>query len=509
MINLVNFSILNFLKNTNQKKLFWIFLGLVLFLGGFLRVYKIGQQSFLADEFLGINASYGYVQTKQWKFWDFNEEKLTEEIYVRANVYYWQVAQVLDWLGLGEGKSRLVSVAWGMLGIFVLSWWVYFFSKNWVWAILVGLFLAISPTALTFDRKLRMYSMFAPTFFLFSMSIFWFLESKIEKVPNWLKKIQEKIGLNFLFLPLVFLLGILSLATHLLTVNIFPIVLIYFLVMVIRDYWQNKKILNRYSGYFGGMILIIFLAVQNQEIRNSLNFFSLVSNWSYFEKLIFDYSHPILAGTFLLLGIYYLIKNYSKTGIWIVVNFLSILFLALFIWKRNAGLQYLYFITFFKIIIFSAGVLFLTEIISEKIFSGSKKAFWFLIVFWFLLLPNWSFFFSSEGFYRDIKKWKVPNYREVYGYYVKNRQPNSAIISRPLASYYLNQTHSAVLEYGVDNPLTLERLLEAQNKYTEIWAIFSKDTYIKNDAEKYIQENFELIKTDYTNDVLFLYVWRK
>lgn len=500
---------MNFFRKIDQKKKIWIFLGLVLLLGFFLRVYKIGQQSFLADEFLGINVSYGYQQTGQWKFWDFNQEKLTEEVYVRANVYYWQVAQVLNWLGLGEGNSRLVSVAWGMLGIFSLSLWIYLFSKNWIWAILAGLFLAISPTALTFDRKLRMYSMFAPVFFFFSMSVFWFLEKKIEKKPKWLKKIQEKLGLNFLFLPLVFLLGMFSLATHLLTVNIFPIVLIYFLVMATKDYWQNKKILNRYSGFFGGMILITLLAIQNQEIRNSLNFFSLVSNWSYFKKLIFDYSHPILAGTFLLLGVYYLIKNYSKTGVWIVVNFLTILFLAMFIWKRNAGLQYLYFITFFKTIVFSAGVLFLTEIFSKKIFFGSRKAFWSLVAFWFLLLPNWNFFFSDEGFYQDIKKWKVPNYREVYGYYVKNRSVNSAIISRPLASYYLNKTRSAVLEYGVDNPLTLERLLEAQNKYNEIWAIFSKDIYIKKDAEKYIRENFELIKTNYTNDVLFFYVWRK
>jgi len=508
-----NSPALNSFKKIIKKRKVWVLLGLVLLLAGFLRLYKIGQQSFIADEFLGINASYGYQQTGEWKLWDFNQERLTDEAYTRANVYYWQVAQVLDWLGLGEGNARLVSVAWGLLGILAVFGAVYYFTSNWILAIVAALLLAISPTALIFDRKLRMYSMFAPVFFLLSLSIFLFLEKSFLLKKNFWEKIKVKFfpptGLNWVFLPFVFLLGMLSLTTHLLTVNIFPIVLVYLLIMAVREYWQKKKLLNRYSLYSGGMVLLVLLALQNPQIRVSLNFFSLVSNWSYFEKAVFDYSHPVLAVGFLLLGGWYLIKNYSKFGLWIATNFLVILLLAAFVWKRNAGLQYLYFITPFKAILLAGGLFFLVDFLVDKLFSGSRKALWLLAGFLFLLLPNWGYFLSKEGFYQNIKKWDNPNYREVYGYYVKNKKGNSAIIARPLSFYYLNKTQSPVIEYGVDNPLTLERVLLAQGQFDELWIIFSKDTYIKNEAEKYIKENFEPIKTNYTNDTLLIYVWRK
>lgn len=500
---------LDFLKKRRETKKILIILGLVLILGAFLRLYKIGQQSFIADEFLGINASYGYAQTGQWKFWDFNQGKLTEEDYTRANVYYWQVAQLWNWLDLGEGNSRLISVGWGLLGILAVFGLVYYFFGSWQWAILAALFLAVSPGALTFDRKLRMYSMFAPVFLAFSLSLYLLLESRAQKIPAQLKKIQEKTGLNFVFLPLVFLLGGLSLATHLLTVNIFPIAAAYLLTMAILSYWETGKLGNRYSVYLLSMAAVVLVAVQLKEIRDSLNFFSWVSNWSYFEKMIFDYSHPLLAVVFLLAGIYFIVGQNRKLGLWLAINFLAILFLAAFIWKRNAGLQYLYFITPFKVIIFSGGVYFISNFLSEKISSGSRRAFWGWVVFFFLLLPNWGFFLSGEGFYRDIKKWDLPNYREVYGYYLENRQGNAAIVARPLVSYYLRDSASPVIDYGVSNPLTLDRVVLAQGQYDQLWVIFSKDTYIKSDAERYIRENFELIKTKYTNDTLLIYVWRK
>lgn len=504
---------LNFLKKISEKRKALILFGLVLLLAGFLRLYKVGQQSFLADEFLGINASYGYQQTGEWKFWDFNQGKLTDEVYTRASVYYWQVAQVLDWLGLGEGNARLVSVAWGLAGILLIFGVVYYFTSNWRWAILAGLFLAISPTALTFDRKLRMYSMFAPVFLAFSLSIFLFLEKSFLLKKNFWEKMKVKFfpptGLNWVFLPLIFLLGILSLSTHLLTVNIFPIVFVYLLAMAIWEYRIGKKALNRYSVYSGVMALVTLLAVQNQEIRNSLNFFSFVSNWSYFEKVVFDYSHPVLAFSLLLLGMYYLIKNHFKFGLWIVTNFLVILLLAVFVWKRNAGLQYLYLITPFKIIIFSGGVFLLVKFLADKIFSGSPKAFGWILAFFFLLLPNWGFFLSGEGFYQNIKSWKNPNYREVYGYYLKNKGENSLLIMRPLAKFYVRDSKSNVLEYSDDNKLTLEKIKVAQEQYAEIWIILTKDLFMTGEAEKYLYKNFELIKTQYTNGVVDVLVWKK
>lgn len=485
-------------------------MGVVLLLAGFLRLYKLGQQSFIADEYLGINASYGYSKTDQWKFWDFNQEKITDEVYTRAKVYYWQVAQVFHWLQVDEAAARVVSVGWGMLGVLAIFGAVYYFSGSWVFAFLAALFLAISPTALTFDRKLRMYSMFAPVFFLFSLSVFLLLEKKSQKVFGSLKKLQEKTGLNFLFLPVVFCLGILSLATHLLTVNIFPIVFVYLLITAGQEYFKTRKIFSLATFYLLGMVAVTLLAIQNQEIKAALNFFSWVSNWSYFEKVVFDYSHPVLAGSFLLLGMYYLIKNFSRWGLWVVTNFLTILLLAAFAWKRSAGLQYSYLITPFKIIVFSSGVYFLVDFLTKKLFSDSRRAFWLMIAFLFLLLPNWGFFLSKDSFYQDIKKWSYSNYREVFGYYLRNRAENNVLITRYATNFYLWGTQSKVVDYNEgEEKLTLEKVLQAENSFDDVWVVFSGTMYIKGEARDYIRTNFKKIETKYTNDRIEIWRWQK
>jgi hypothetical protein len=498
------------IKNTLSENKIWIMLFFaILILGAFLRLYKLGNQSFIADEYLGINASYGYHKTGQWKFWDFNREKITDSIYKRSRTYYWQVAQVFDLLEPSERNARLVSVAWGVVGIISIFIVAYLVTKNLIIALISAFLAAVSVSSLMYDRKLRMYSMFVPVYLWFSYALFYLIESKVKKGAGKVKIFSDKMGINFNFLIPVVLLGALSFDAHLLSVNIIPALLAYLLIQAYFSYRAgNSK--NRYIIFFLLLILFSGSTLFNVQIQHAMSFFSFwINNWSYLEKVAFDYSYMPLAGVFFALGIYYLLRFRSKIGVWTVVSYLVPLFLAIMVWKRNAGHQYILFTQSFKIIIMAGGIYYLAKVVSENVFSSSKRWLFGLILLFLVLVLNFSFFFSKESFYENPRKWSYSNYREVFQYYLRHRGQNNALITRPSTNYYLSGTGTDIIGYDDGNELTKDRIVEAQKKYDELWLIFSKTTYIKSDARDYYKQGFEKLKTNYTNDQIDVWRWQK
>lgn len=473
-------------------------------------MYKLGQQSFIADEYLGINASYGYFKTGQWKFWDFNEEKLTDQKYTRASIYYWQVAQIFKFLPATEANARLVSVVWGIIGIISIFIVSYLITKNYFIALLAALLMSVSISSLMYDRKLRMYSMFVPIFLWFSYALFYFLESKAEKGIKIIKDLSERTGLNWNFFLPVVMLGVVAILTHTLAINIIPATLAYLLLSAIIKYKKEKKIDKKYVLLFSAIVAIGLLSLNLDRVRGGLAFFSWwINNWSYLEKVTLDYSQMLLAGVFFSAGCYYLIKKYSKVGLWTVIFYLVILFLAIMVWKRNAGHQYILLTQSFKIIIMASGIYFIAINLAEKIFSESKKWFVGLILLFLAILLNFSFFFSEEGFYQDPKKWSHSNYREAFGYYLKHRKPNDAIITREFTNYYLRGSQSNVIDYGEDDKLTLSKIVDAQNKFERIWVIYSSGTYTKGEARHHIEDNFKSVETSFTKDRINIWLYDK
>ncbi|KKQ80049.1 MAG: hypothetical protein UT03_C0034G0005, partial [Candidatus Moranbacteria bacterium GW2011_GWD2_38_7] len=61
-----------------NKKVLLILFAIIL-LGAVLRFYKLGELSFVADEFLDINSSYAYSQTGAWQSWDFNHGEVNAD----------------------------------------------------------------------------------------------------------------------------------------------------------------------------------------------------------------------------------------------------------------------------------------------------------------------------------------------------------------------------------------------------------------------------------------------
>ncbi len=484
---------------------------LVLLLAGFLRFHKLGQQSFVADEYLSVQASYGHNQTGEWKLWDFNKGELTDEKYTRGKIYYSQVSKVFDFLAPTERNSRLVSAMWGMIGVVLIYLISFLVTKNTTVALFSSLFLSVSISALTFDRKFRMYSMFAPVYLLLSFSIYQLIESKPGKSSlKILKTLKKKTTFNWIYLIPVIVLWFISMATHSLTLNIIPAVGAYFLVMAVVTYLKNKNLKkNKYFWFVAASIAGGIMFIGSDFVQGALFHTKLVSKWTYLEKVTLDYSHLILALSFLIFGSYFLVKKHGKAGIWTIVSFFSLLSFAMFFWRKNVGDQYIYFTQPFKVMIMATGMYCFVKIVTNKVFNGLKNYFAIISVFVFVVIVNLPFFFSEDSFYEKKMNWSHANYREVFNYYLKHRDENSAVATRQLSNYYLDKTNSNVILYSFENRLSLDAIKNGQEKYDDLWVIFSKDNYVEKDAREFLRKNFEFIETTYTNKKIQIWRWQK
>ena len=132
-----------------RKNYTFIILLAIVILGTFLRFYKLGENSFVADEFLDINSSYAHAKTGEWVNWDFNLEKVNEENAFsprdeRAWAYKWQVATLFKFLPPTEGTARAVSAIWGIITILLIYFVAKDFTKNKTIGLIAAFLFAIS-----------------------------------------------------------------------------------------------------------------------------------------------------------------------------------------------------------------------------------------------------------------------------------------------------------------------------------------------------------------------------
>ena len=268
------------MKKWYQRYQVWILLALIVLLGTGIRLYNLGENSFVADEFLDINSAYGYSQTGTWKAWDFNfgtpaTLNTNDARDERANVYKWQVAQVFKILPPTEANARLVSVLWGLISMVLLFFVALYFTKSTAAALLAAFLFALSVSALIFDRRLRMYAMFLPVYLAFSTSLYALLEQEYKGKIIAVKRIWKRYGVNVLFILPTILLGVLSFLTHQITLSIIPVFGVYVFTMATLLWRQgNKK--NKYSilsalGIAG--VLAFFMAGGWARIEHLFVFF--------------------------------------------------------------------------------------------------------------------------------------------------------------------------------------------------------------------------------------------
>lgn len=516
-------TILNELKNNKQ---IYITLFFVLILGSFLRLYNLSQNSFVADEFLDVNATYGYHKLGEWQAWDFNhgeasvrDNKLSDE---RAWIYRWQVSQLYKKLEPTEFTIRLMSALWGIFTILVLYVVTLSFTRNrWI-ALIAALLWAVSVPVIEINRKIRMYSMFAPMYLIFSWSVFQFIETSKHKTKNLFKSF---FNFRWKYLLPVLFFALLSAHLHQLTGNITLVIFTYCLIRFFIEY-RKKNTLNRYIFYVTGMIFLVLVfsvAYKNQFewLVKTLVFFE--DHWNYFNHIGLTYGNALVGWFLMFVGFGHLLKNkdFSKNGLWLSLNFFVIFLASVFLWRRNVGPQYIFFIQSFGIILAASGIFVLAKLISEtlsfhslnifnknNIYKLDKKQRLPIVILIFLILTvNVSYFFQENNTYHMTSSSDAPNYRKVFDYVKRNYQEGDVMITRNFRNYYYNELSVQVFDFGTERgdedieeegkvqEITLDYVKEIVAKNQSGWVVFSDndETFIEKEALKYFEDNFEKI----------------
>lgn len=519
-----------------SKNKIFIILAAIVLLGAFLRFYKLGEVSFSADEFLGVNVTYGYLQTGEWKRWDFNLNKLAddkpyfktifdfdiwdggEESYTRAWVYNWQIVQFLKFLPTEEESTfRAVSALWGVITILIIYLIARAFTKNRIIGLTSAFLFAVSIDGITFDRNVRMYAMFLPVFLLFSYFVYQFFESKKYFGNELIKKIKIKSGLNFIYILPAIILGLLSLHLHLLAVNIIPALLVYFLILEFLKFKNKKVFLNRYTIYI--LIVAIFSIALLIFYPNNLvllkSFLAPDDHFSYIGKVLSDYAGPILTLIIMALGMIYLWKKRIKECVFISSLFFVTLFMAIFFWNRSAGEQYIFFIKPFQIILLSSGIYFAAKFIGKNFKQYGEKIYLASLLTLLLLLPNYYYFFQENNTYHQNSNSEHPDYKAVFNYFLKNRNEEDLLITRNFRNYYFAGANVKLITFGGERSekesarLTKERLKKIRSENAHGWLIWSEndENFISKNARKYINKELSRVDSSEVRGKVMINYW--
>ncbi|EKE21306.1 MAG: hypothetical protein ACD_7C00288G0006 [uncultured bacterium] len=514
------------------KRKFLVVLLAILVLAGFLRFYNLGEKSFSADEFLGVNTAYGYLKTGEWRRWDFNLEKPLADnayfktffdfdiwgdgpdTYTRAWIYNWQVAQSLRFLPDGETWSyRVISVLWGIFSVLVIYWVAFKFTKNKTIGVIAALLLALSIDGIEFSRKMRMYAMFMSVFLIFSYVAFNFFESKIKSKWSSINKLNEKTKLNFIFLVPVILLGLLSMHLHLLAANFVFIGLIYFLAMGVITYRKTKNFKNHYLFYF--LVAVATGIIVNLKGNALLSSLSWENHFSYFEKSFADYGNILVAGALLILGAYYLIKDSTHEGVFILINYGFILLGAMFLWNRNAGEQYIFFAKPFQVILMAVGIWVAANFFKNNLKKYNQKVYLVAIIFLIVAVINWGYFSARENTYVQTSSSPNPNYRDVFSFIMSKRAPGDILVTRNFRNFYWQGAQIKVVSLGgeraeeSEKKIELEKLMEIVNKNNSGWIVYSDNDaiFLSKEAQDYIDKNLEKINNLKVRGPISVYYW--
>lgn len=505
-----------------MKKTFLI-LGVIILLGAALRFYNLGENSFVADEFLDMNSSYAYAKTGIWQSWDFNLGQVNANNEFaprdqRAWLYKIQVAELFKFFAPTEAVARGISALWGIFSIWLIYFVAKYFTGKKKISLISAFLFAISISGIIFDRRLRMYAMFFPVFLLFSWLTYKFYEEPYVGRHKWCGKVYEKFGVNLMYVIPAIIIGLVSLKIHDLTVSMAAIFATYILVMTISAIRNKQAMLNKYAVSLaaivvatGGVFLLAFSKIE--KYFAGIKFFN--DNYSYFSIVVSDYSHPLIALLFFAIGIYYLAKQekLSKQTLWLAISFVVPFLMAVFLWRRNAGAQYIFFAQSFEIILIASGIYGAAKFFQNNLasFSG-KKTVALSVALSLLILPNYAYFFQADNAYHQTSKADSPNYRSIFTYLKKKKADGDVIITRNFRNYYLSGLKMKVYDFGGELSTEKFPLSEVQ-KIVEHnpsgWVILSEndERYMSNDAMVYIEKNMTKINDLAVRGNAMVYRW--
>jgi uncharacterized membrane protein len=501
----------------------WQVLLAILILGTVLRFYHLGENAFVADEFLDINSAYGYHQTGQWQAWDFNFAKpsemngnqLRDE---RAAPYKWQVAQVFSILPPTEGVARSVSALWGVFAILVVYWSAWIFTRRRDISLVASLLCAISVSAIIFSRRLRMYAMFFPLYLASATAFYAAYENAYAGSIRAWKSVSERLGIHLPYLLLGVVLTGLSLSVHQLTAHL-PLSLgAYLLVQTIRQYrstgtWRHKygyTVLLGLIAFVGGLV---FFPKAIQAFMQGLVFFD--DHFGYLAHALNDFATPVIGAALIGGGVWYLFRQRASrpAALYLSIAYVLPLVMAVFLWRRNVGPQYIFFIQSFGMILAAAGIVAIIELMQKMMAERwNRRAAIALSLGLFVLVPNLGYFLEENNTYHETSTGGNPNYRKVFAYFKKEKTADAVLITRNFRNYYWSGANTQVFDFGGElskEKLSLADIQNIQAEHTAGWFIYSgnDEDYISSEVERFAEKNWERVSNANVRGDITVYHW--
>lgn len=504
----------------NWKQTLYV-LALIIIFGAILRFYNLGNNSFVSDEFLDMNSAYGYTRTGEWKAWDFNFGK-PSEINInasrdeRAAVYKWQVAQIFRFLPPTETVARSISVFWGIISMGTIFWAAYAMTRRKEIALIATLFFAVSVNGIIFNRTLRMYTMFFPFYLAASTFAFLSLERAYKGQINFIRNIWNKFNINAYFTIASVSFFILALFIHQLTMMLIFSLAVYLILRGFQEYRQNKNLQNKYFillvlGLIGTFGIALFFPQFFRSFSSGLIFFD--DHYGYVSYVLRDYYHPFLALTLMILGGWFIAKreNMPKESLWLSLSLLVPLAMAIWMWRRNIGAQYIFFVQGFSLILVAAGIFGFWKVFCEKWNIATKKSLMVLGLL-IILVPNFGYFFEENNTYHETSSGSKPNYRKVFTYFKKHHIDTDVLITRNVRNYYFSGAQVPIYDLGDEvskTRLSQKELESLMIKYKTGWIILSDNdyNYISKKVKRFLPKNLTRVSNDQVRGAIDVYTW--
>lgn len=502
----------------------WQVLSLILLLGGALRFYQLGENSFVADEFLDINSAYGYHQTGQWQAWDFNfgvpstvnQNEARDE---RAAPYKWQVAALFSLLPPTEMVARSVSVAWGIFAILVVFWSAWIFTARRDISLVAALLCAVSISAIVFSRRLRMYAMFFPLYLAAATSLYAAYEMTYTGKIKLLRDVSARYGIHLFYLFFGLGLAAISLWVHQLSVHLAISFGGYVLIRAAERYRQSGEWKNKYglSLLLGALAILVTAFLLPSVIRTFLQglvFFD--DHFGYLDLALNDFSTPLIGALLIALGCWTLFRvgENRVAALYLFTAYFIPLLMAIFLWRRNVGPQYIFFLQSFGMIFAAAGIMKLAEAI-KRLMVGERNKWRSRISLGLVLLVvlNVGYFFAENNTYHETSTGGNPNYRKVFAYVKKEKRETDVLITRNFRNYYWNGANMPVFDFGGElsrKKLSLDDIQQIQTTHSSGWFVYSgnDEDYISSEVEQYVARNWERVSNANVRGDITVYRWQ-
>lgn len=513
---------------SRRKKIFGA-LALAVVVGAVLRFWHLGVVPLRADEFLDMNAAVGYAQTGQWVSWDHNMERVSTRINpasdARAWLYRWQVATLVRFAEPTEAVARSVSALWGVLTILVVYMVATSLTRRRAIGVIAAALFALSVSGIQMDRTLRMYAMFAPVFLMFS----WMTFLALERAPRagMLRRAWRVLGVHLGYAVAALALGVLSLHLHALTANIVFVLVGYLLAMsVVR--WREGVTMraNRYvrllvlGALFGGALAL--LAPQSlAALTAGIVFWE--DHWSYLGHIARDYAHPLLALGLYVLGVGSLWRSRVRAqragAAYLDATVGMIVFAAIFLWHRNVGPQYIFFVQPFVMIGVASGIYYGARYLAAHL--PGRHVFGSVVALALLLVPNYGYFLQENNTYHITSRSETPNYRKVFGYVKKRLQPGDVLVTRNFRNYYYRDAHVPVFDFGSERDadalaregkaqkITLSYLQRIMTQHPHGWVVLADndERFVTKEAQAYIQTHMTRVSHPRVRGPISVWRW--